>query len=100
MQQTADSLLVVEENQGQLYQDIQDLLVGCREVSFRDVPHDCQDLQPRPRTDRNSRMLDTFAVLRIALNLLKEDQTTKAGIKTNRLRAGWDANYLLKVLSG
>ncbi len=40
VQQNIDYLLAVKENQGQLYQDIQDLFAGCREVNFRDVPHD------------------------------------------------------------
>lgn len=37
---------------------------------------------------------------RIALNLLQNEITNKRGIKIKRLRAGWDADYLLKVLSG
>lgn len=39
-------------------------------------------------------------VRRLALNLLKQEPTSSAGIKNRRLRAGWDEAYLRKVLSG
>lgn len=35
---------------------------------------------------------------RIALNLLKRDQSMKVGIKAKRLTAGWDHNYLLRLI--
>jgi predicted transposase YbfD/YdcC len=41
-----------------------------------------------------------FAVLRhIALNMIKKETSLNISIKSKRLRAGWDNNYLLKVLS-
>ncbi len=42
-----------------------------------------------------------FAVLRhMALNLLKQEQSVKAGIKAKRLKCGWDTDYFLRVLAG
>lgn len=40
-----------------------------------------------------------FAIIRkIALNLLKKEGGMKLSLKTKRLKAGWDNNYLLKIL--
>jgi predicted transposase YbfD/YdcC len=42
-----------------------------------------------------------FAILRhIANNLLQQDKSGKTGIKNKRLKAGWDNQYLAKVLFG
>jgi len=34
----------------------------------------------------------------MALNLLTQERTATVGIKTKRLKAGWDPAYLLTVL--
>jgi len=52
--------------------------------------------QSRVRTGHAAENLSR--VRRIALNLLKAETTLKRGIKTKRLRAGWDHDYLLRVL--
>lgn len=50
---------------------------------------------------RNGYGAENFSRLRrIAFNLLKRETTEKVGIKTKRLRAGWDEDYLLRVLTG
>jgi predicted transposase YbfD/YdcC len=38
------------------------------------------------------------ALRHLAVSLLKRDKTVKAGVEAKRLRAGWDRNYLLKLL--
>jgi predicted transposase YbfD/YdcC len=49
---------------------------------------------------RNGYGAENFSRLRrIALNLLTRETTLKVGIKIKRLRAGWDEDYLLKVLT-
>ena len=43
---------------------------------------------------------ENLAVIRhVGMNLLSRDQKTKVGVKTKRLKAGWDDNYLKTVLS-
>lgn len=38
-------------------------------------------------------------VRKITHNLLQQEKTLKRGIKTKRLKAGWDEDYLLKILN-
>ncbi len=48
---------------------------------------------------RKGRAAENFSRLRrIALILLKAETTLKRGIKTKRLKAGWEHDYLLRVL--
>lgn len=43
---------------------------------------------------------ENFALIRrLALSLLKKETTLKLGIKNKRLAAGWDEQYLLKLLA-
>ena len=48
---------------------------------------------------RTGHSAHNFGILRhISVNLLKGEKSAKVGIKTKRLKAGWNHNYLLKVL--
>ena len=54
--------------------------------------------EDRNRT-RNGYSAANLAIIRhITLNLIKSEKTSKVGVKTKRAKAGWDNQYLLKVL--
>jgi predicted transposase YbfD/YdcC len=43
---------------------------------------------------------ENFSMMnKIALNLLKNEKSVKVGVKTKRLKAGWDEDYMMKVLT-
>ena len=49
---------------------------------------------------RNNNAAQNYSILlKIALNLLKNEKTEKQGIAGKRLKAGWNEAYLLKVLN-
>jgi predicted transposase YbfD/YdcC len=49
---------------------------------------------------RSGNAAENFALMnKIALNLLKNEKSIKLGIKNKRLKAGWDDDYMLKVLT-
>ena len=48
---------------------------------------------------RSGYAAENFSMMnKIALNLLKNEKSVKVGVKTKRLKAGWDENYMMKVL--
>jgi len=49
---------------------------------------------------REKHSAQNFAVIRkIVLNLLKQEGSNKLSLRTKRLKAGWDNNFLLKILN-
>lgn len=49
---------------------------------------------------RNKNAAQNYSILlKIALNLLRNEKTEKQGIAGKRLKAGWNETYLLKVLN-
>jgi len=49
---------------------------------------------------RSGYAAENFSMMnKIALNLLKNEKSIKVGVKTKRLKAGWDEAYMMKVLT-
>lgn len=68
---------------------IENQLHWCLDIGFRE--DEC-----RVREEKSAENLATLR--HIGLNLLKQENSCKLGIKSKRKKAGWDENYLLKVL--
>lgn len=69
---------------------IENGLHWCLDVAFAED-------QTRLRTGNAAENLSR--IRRVALSLLKQESTSKLGIKNKRLHAGWDEDYLLKILA-
>ena len=69
---------------------IENGLHWCLDVAFAED-------QNRLRTGHAAENLSR--IRRVALSLLKQESTNKRGIKTKRLHAGWNQDYLLKILA-
>ena len=50
------------------------------------------------RTRKGHSDANLSVIRHIALNLIKTEKTSKVGIKIKRLKAGWDNDYLLRVI--
>lgn len=69
---------------------IENSLHWCLDISFRED-------QCRVRKDHAP---ENFGILRhMATNLLKQENSLKAGLQTKRLKAAWDHDYLIKILT-
>ena len=69
--------------------DIENGLHWILDVAFR---------QDDSRVRSGNAQENIAALRRLALNLLRQDKTTKAGVRAKRLKAGWSGDYLLAIL--
>ena len=68
--------------------DIENGLHWILDVAFR---------QDDSRVRSGNAQENIAALRRLALNLLRQDKTTKAGVRAKRLKAGWSGDYLLAI---
>ena len=50
------------------------------------------------RTRKGHSAANLAIIRHIALNLIKKEKASKVGVKTKRLKAGWDNDYLLRII--
>ncbi len=63
--------------------------------------HWCLDVafdEDRSRARKDHSPYNLAVLRRLTLNLLRQDKTAKGGLKVRRLRAGWNNDYLLRLL--
>ena len=63
--------------------------------------HWCLDVafdEDRSRARKDHSAQNLAILRRLALNLLRQDKSAKSGLKARRLRAGWNNDYLLRIL--
>ena len=84
---SAEQLLAVIRS----HRSIENSLHWTLDVTFRED-------RCRVRKDHGPQNINTLR--QIGHNLLKNEKTRKVGIQGKRLNAGWDEDYLLKVLLG
>ena len=51
------------------------------------------------RTRKGESAQNLALIRKLALNLLRQEPSVKGGIAAKQKRAGWDHDYLLKILS-
>jgi predicted transposase YbfD/YdcC len=51
------------------------------------------------RKRKDNAAMNFSTLLKMTLTMLKKDTSTKVGIRSKRLKAGWDNEYLLHILN-
>jgi predicted transposase YbfD/YdcC len=83
---TAQRALAICRDHWQIENDLHWIL----DVAFDQDPN---------RTHKDHAPQNLAVLQHIALNLVKQENSTRSSVKTKRLRAGWDNAYLWKILS-
>ncbi|KGJ88336.1 hypothetical protein ND2E_4172 [Colwellia psychrerythraea] len=116
----ANYVLALKDNQGEFHDDIKLFLETNLANKFKNISHtvnktvngDHGRIEQRnvwltsdiqwliERHPRWKSMAENFSMMnKVALNLLENEKSIKVGVKTKRLKAGWDEAYMMKVIT-
>lgn len=92
IRQGGDYVLSLKGNRGTLLDNV--------DAFFRHWVLDVAFDEDRNLTRKGHSAANLATIRHIALNLIKNEKSRKLGVKVKRLKAGWDKDYLLRVIGG